>query len=124
MGELLLASVCCGLGACLRFGQDGLVTKACERFQLAIPVGTMAVNVTACLLVGLFAGLSSHVMGVALLKPYISSGFLGGYSTFSTASIEGARLLQEGKVKEAVAHSSLMFILSLLAVGLGFLIGA
>ena len=95
---------------------------------LRMPWGTVVVNVTACLLMGL-------LMGWAAGPPYsgawaataltvLGTGFLGGYSTFSTACVEGARLLLAGRWGPALVHAALMTGATLGAVGLGLAAGA
>ena len=54
----------------------------------------------------------------------MGTGFLGGYSTFSTACVEGARLLLAGRWGPALAHAALMTAATLGAVGLGLAAGA
>lgn len=90
-GVYLLVCLGGGVGAALRFVADGQV-KA--RVRSTVPVGTIAINLSGCLLLGLLTGLLvDHASTVAVL----GTGVLGGYTTFSTASFETARLLQEGK---------------------------
>ena len=66
-----------------------------------MPWGTVVVNVTACLFMGLlvgWAGDSPHSESwAAAALTVLGTGFLGGYSTFSTACVEGARLLLAGR---------------------------
>ena len=59
-----------------------------------VPVGTIVVNTTACLLLGILTGWAQAeaTAGAASLARVLGTGLLGGYSTFSTASVEGARL--------------------------------
>jgi CrcB protein len=49
---------------------------------------------------------------------------LGGYSTFSTASVEGARLLRQGRSLAAVVHGGGMLLVSIAASTIGLVIGA
>ena len=54
----------------------------------------------------------------------LGTGFLGGYSTFSTACVEGARLVLAGRWGPAIVHTTLMTVATLSAVGLGLAGGA
>ena len=96
--------------------------------MLRMPWGTVVVNVTACLLMGLlvgWAGDSPHSESwAAAALTVLGTGFLGGYSTFSTACVEGARLLLAGRWGPALAHAALMTAATLGAVGLGLSAGA
>jgi CrcB protein len=81
--------------------------------------------VSGSLLLGLLVGLT---MGQVLPKPYeivAGTGFLGGYTTFSSASFETVRLLEERRYRAALVNGLGMLVLSVgaaaggLAVGLG-----
>jgi len=96
--------------------------------MLRMPWGTVVVNVTACLLMGLLVGRAggpprSESWAAAALT-VLGTGFLGGYSTFSTACVEGARLLLAGRWGPALVHAALMTAATLGAVGLGLAAGA
>jgi len=96
--------------------------------MLRMPWGTVVVNVTACLLMGLLVGRTadpphSGTWATTALT-VLGTGFLGGYSTFSTACVEGARLLLAGRWGPALAHATLMTAATLGAVGLGLAAGA
>ncbi|MCI1984537.1 MAG: CrcB family protein [Bifidobacteriaceae bacterium] len=112
----LLLSLCGGLGAVCRFEVDSVVNK---HNRLKFPLGTIVVNVTACFLLGLLTGIvATHVSPAATaaaVKLILGTGFLGGYSTFSTASVEGFRQLQMGHYGYALLHTGGMLVLSLIA---------
>ena len=95
---------------------------------LRMPWGTVVVNVTACLLMGLLVGRAADPphsgTWAATALTVLGTGFLGGYSTFSTACVEGARLLLAGRWGPALAHATLMTAATLGAVGLGLAAGA
>jgi len=96
--------------------------------MLRMPWGTVVVNVTACLLMGLLVGRTADPphsgTWAATALTVLGTGFLGGYSTFSTACVEGARLLLAGRWGPALAHATLMTAGTLGAVGLGLAAGA
>lgn len=117
---ILLTSLAGGLGGASRF----LVDSAVSRFnRWSIPIGTMVVNASACLFLGALAGyFLAHPGGEDALA-IVGVGFLGGYSTFSTASVEGARLLLDGRVRAAIIHGGGMLLVSLAASWLGLLLG-
>lgn len=85
----------------------------------AMPVGTIAVNVSACFLLGLLTGAVAD--DTVLLV--VGTGLLGGYSTFSTACVEGARLLLAGRPGRAAAHTVGMVVGGLLAAVAGLMVG-
>ncbi|MDN5964354.1 MAG: CrcB family protein, partial [Actinomyces sp.] len=102
--------------AARRFLVDSWVTG---RSTSSVPLGTVVVNVSACFCIGLLTGAASVVPALAALSPVLGTGFLGGYSTFSTASVEGARLVRTGRLLAGCAHAGGMIILSLCAGLLG-----
>lgn len=99
---ILLLGLAGGLGAGTRFVVDGLVRS---KFRTALPVGTIGINVTGSFLLGLVAGaVVAHAAPVEL-QVIAGTGFLGGYTTFSTASFETVRLIQSGRTGLALANS-------------------
>ena len=131
-----------GVGAACRWGVDTSVSRLSgraaretvaggrqrRRSGLRMPWGTVVVNVTACLLMGLLVGRTADPphsgTWAATALTVLGTGFLGGYSTFSTACVEGARLLLAGRWGPALAHATLMTAATLGAVGLGLAAGA
>ncbi|MDF7664211.1 CrcB family protein [Bifidobacterium sp. ESL0763] len=116
---LLLASLCGGCGAFLRYLVDARVNA---RVRLPLPCGTIVVNVTACLLMGLVAGWCGAHAGMETPRYLLASGLLGGYSTFSTASLESARLAAKRRPALLVAHTLGMAVAGLAAVMAGLLV--
>ncbi|MGO4227449.1 fluoride efflux transporter CrcB [Arthrobacter sp. YAF34] len=88
---VLLLGLAGGLGAGTRFVVDGLVRS---KLRTALPLGTMAINITGSFLLGLVAGAVIVHAAPAELQAIAGTGFLGGYTTFSTASFETVRLIQ------------------------------
>lgn len=98
---ILLLGLAGGLGAGTRFVVDGLVRS---RVRTAVPVGTIAINVTGSFLLGLVAGaVIAHAAPVEL-QAIAGTGFLGGYTTFSTASFETVRLIQSRRTGLALLN--------------------
>lgn len=108
-----------GLGAVGRFVADGLLRTVLGR---AFPWATLIINVTGSLLLGIFTGLAAHqaVDSHALL--IVGTGFCGGFTTFSTASFETARLIEEQEHGLAALQSVGNLGLSLVAVWVGYAI--
>lgn len=116
----LLVALAGGLGAVARLVLDGSVTS---RIGGRYPAGIFLVNVTGSLLLGLVAGLGAG----ALLPPrwalVAGTGFLGGYTTFSAAAVETIRLAGARRWLAAVAHALGMLGVSVLAAGVGLVVG-
>ncbi|MGC5616223.1 fluoride efflux transporter FluC [Georgenia sp. Z1491] len=83
----LLVALAGGLGAGTRFLLDGALTVA---LRPALPVGTVVVNVLGSFLLGLVAGTGGVSPELGLVA---GTGFLGGFTTFSTASVDVVRVL-------------------------------
>ncbi|WNM27667.1 CrcB family protein [Demequina capsici] len=118
---LLLTAIAGGLGGAARYWADtgvGHVNRS--RF----PWGTFVVNVTACLFLGVLAGVvSSHSAPDAVLA-VLGTGFAGGYSTFSTALVETVRLMRAGEWGLAAAQCLGMVVAGVAAAALGMAIGS
>ncbi|MBO3089723.1 fluoride efflux transporter FluC [Cellulomonas dongxiuzhuiae] len=104
-----------GLGAASRLLVDTWVsgrTRAvprertgARRARPGVPLGTLVVNVTACLLLGALTGWLLAHPGHDDVRGVLGVGFLGGYSTFSTASVEAVRLLLAGRGAAGALHA-------------------
>lgn len=105
-----------GLGALLRFLVDGAVTG---RLGARFPSGTLVVNVSGALLLGVVAGLTlDH--DAALLAGVAA---VGSYTTFSTWMYETERLGEDGQVPPAAVNLALSLVLGVGAVALGRALG-
>lgn len=113
----LLIALAGGLGAVARFVLDGVVAR---RNPFRFPLGTLVVNVTGCLLLGLLTGTVIASGGAEEFQVILGTGFLGGYTTFSTASVEAVRLAVGTRALVlSFAHAAGMLVLSLAAAGVG-----
>ncbi|NYI42743.1 fluoride efflux transporter FluC [Demequina lutea] len=113
----LLIALAGGLGAASRFVVDGAVA---HRNPFRFPLGTLVINVSGSLLLGLLTGAVLAHGGSSEVKLILGTGFLGGYTTFSTASVEAVRLAAGTRsLALAFAHATGMLVLSLAAAGLG-----
>lgn len=83
-----------GLGAAARMLVDGIIRG---HGQGSAPWGTITINLTGSFLFGLLAGATASLMLPESWHQILATGLLGGYTTFSTASFETIRLLQDGR---------------------------
>jgi len=103
------------LGAVLRLG----VTLGMARVSgPGFPLGVLTVNVLGSFLIGVVVVLSCH-RGFDHLNPFLVTGMLGGFTTFSTFSLEALTLYERGAAGAALAYVGLSVALSLAAVALG-----
>jgi CrcB protein len=112
----LAAAALGGTGALARFLADGLITSRTGR---AFPLGTLVVNVSGALILGVLVGLA--LSGEALTLA--GTAGIGSYTTFSTWMLETQRLAEEGRSGSAAANALLSIAVGLGAVALGRLIG-
>ena len=112
----LFVALAGGLGAASRFIVDGVLVA---RRRGNWPVATLIINVIGSGLLGLVLGLGLGNPGAV-----IGTGFLGGFTTFSTASVEVARLADEGRLRTAVGLATVMLAISLAAAALGLWMGS
>lgn len=114
----VLLALAGGLGAATRLVVDGVVRR---RFPL---LPTLVVNVSGSLLLGLLAGLALADAVGGSASAVLGTGFLGGYTTFGTASAETVRLVAERRFAAAAVTSVGMLALSVGACAAGFAAGA
>ena len=115
---VVLLGLAGGLGAGTRFVVDGLVRAW---IRTALPIGTILINVTGSFLLGLVVGTAAHGAPADLLA-IAGTGFLGGYTTFSTASVETVRLIQARRPGLAVLNALGTLGAALGAAALGVMI--
>lgn len=118
----VLVALAGGLGALVRFLVDAEIGRRTPR--LGLPLGTLVVNITGSLLLGWVIGWWTFHTGDPGLKLILGTGFLGGYTTFSTACVEAARLARGGQTWRMALHASAMLLLSVTAAGLGTWLGS
>lgn len=120
MPTILLVALAGALGAVSRYALAGAV----HRFtRTGFPVGTLAVNVIGCLLIGLLMHLviDRQLLGPAA-RMALGVGFLGGFTTFSAFGFETFELLRGGSFKLAAFNVVLNVVGGLVAVWIGFVL--
>ncbi|MCQ1957650.1 fluoride efflux transporter CrcB [Arthrobacter sp. zg-Y826] len=120
-GIFLLLALAGGFGAVARFIVDGLIRDHLKTdFQWA----TTIINVSGSLVLGLLTGLTIEHFVSTDLSIVIGTGFLGGYTTFSTASYETVQLIKEGRYGASFISGIVMLVLSVAAAVIGLWVGA
>lgn len=88
------------------------------------PFGTIAVNVSGALVMGMIAGFGHSEPGKLLLsepaRTFLMIGVLGGYTTFSSFSLQTFLLLEQGNVLGASLNVLLSVVLCIAGIWLGF----
>jgi CrcB protein len=89
-----------GLGGVLRHGVNG----AALRFGQAFPWGTLTINVVGSVLMGVVTGWFALRGGPPQARLFLATGVLGGFTTFSTFSLEAVTLIERGDWGAALAY--------------------
>jgi fluoride exporter len=113
----LLICLAGSIGAAVRFALDSLIRA---RLKSSYPIGTTIINVTGSLLLGLLTGLTTGQLVPQEFQLILGTGLLGGYTTFSAASFETVRLLEDRRYAAAALNSLGMLISCTVAAALGY----
>jgi CrcB protein len=92
------------LGSMWRYWWSGLIA---QRFGETFPFGTLAVNIVGSILIGIFAGLVTHILNgmiAAALLQFLVVGICGGLTTFSSFSLQTYSLIVEGRWLSALSN--------------------
>ncbi|MBU7596648.1 fluoride efflux transporter CrcB [Streptomyces sp. P38-E01] len=101
------------LGACARYGAGVLGPTA----EGAFPWTTLAVNAAGCAAIGVLMVLVTEVRSVhPLVRPFLGTGVLGGFTTFSAYAADIHHLFAEGRPRTAYAYLALTLLAALAAV--------
>jgi CrcB protein len=110
-----LAAVAVGgaLGALARWG----VAEALPHDSGRFPWDTLLTNLAGCFLIGVLMVLVVEVLpGRRLVRPFLGTGILGGFTTFSTYALDTRTLLADGRAAVAAAYLAGTLVLGLIAV--------
>jgi CrcB protein len=121
MEKILIISAGAVLGANARYWFGDW---AAQKWGSSFPVGTLIINATGSLLIGLFMALAMERM---LVDPrwrlFFAVGFLGAYTTFSTFAYESLNLLLQGQWALGLTNLVGSTLIGVTAAGLGVFIG-
>lgn len=112
----VVVSVAAGLGAVLRYIVDVTVQ---HRVRGEFPYGTLVVNVSGALFLGVVTGLSLHHGLPKNPTLILGTGFAGGYTTLSTWAVESLALAQKGSLAETGINVVGSFALGMAAAAAG-----
>lgn len=114
--EYFLVFIGAGIGGAVRHGVNVL---ALSLFGIGFPYGTLFINIIGSVLMGVVIGLfaGSHLTGQDT-RLFLTTGILGGFTTFSTFSLETVTLWERGQHIAAVGYVLASVIISVTALGL------
>jgi len=116
MGPYAIIFAGAGLGGMARHG----VNMLAARLGFAFPVGTLAVNVLGSFLMGVLTAWFAHRMGLSQhLKLFLTTGILGGFTTFSAFSLDAGLMWERGAWASLAAYALGSVVLSLAALFAG-----
>ncbi|GJL61128.1 MAG: putative fluoride ion transporter CrcB [Nitrospirales bacterium] len=122
LSQLLWVGLGGFLGSVGRFVISGFFNRLSP--VLAFPIGTLAVNILGCFLIGLLHGLaeSRNMLGTDT-RIFLFIGVLGGFTTYSTFGFESLALLKDGAMLKASTNIIIHVFVGLAAVWLGDTLG-
>ena len=112
------------LGGVARYGASSLIAGW---FGQTFPWGTLLVNISGSFVIGFFAtftGPDGRLLVASDLRQFVMIGICGGYTTFSSFSLQTLNLVQEGDILRAGANVGASVVLCLVAVWLGYVAAA
>ncbi len=116
--KCLLLAAGGALGTLLRFA---LVNASIDYFrQPVFPWGTLAVNLSGSLLIGIIAGLNESDLLNPGLRTFLFIGLLGGFTTFSSFSFETLQLIRQSHITLAITNILVSTLGGLLLAASGF----
>jgi len=113
---LLAIAVGAAVGAMLRFG----LGSGLNHFAPNLPMGTLIANLLGAFLMGMALAAFLTIEIPATWRLFLTTGFLGGLTTFSTFSAEAFLLMQQGQTGAAVVHIVAHVAGSLISTAAGF----
>lgn len=109
-----------GAGAALRFVVDGILRT---KVPAGYPWPTTIINISGSLLLGFLTGIAADSLVPAGMSVVLGAGFLGGYTTFSTASYETVQLVRDRRYAAALGNGLGLAVAAVAVAWLGLWLG-
>jgi CrcB protein len=119
MTKLLLIALGGALGSLARYGVSSI---ADEKYTGLFPIGTLAVNLTGSFIIGLLWGMANGLSIHPNIMAFLFVGLLGGFTTFSSYSLETLNLLRDGDYKLAMYSVLLNNVAGILLAFIGLML--
>ncbi len=117
---IALVGVSGALGAVSRYLLGRFIA---ERVISQFPLGTLIINVTGAFLIGVLFALVGHKIISTGQQTILATGFLGGYTTFSTMSWEGVQIARSGNTVNSMLYLGGSLVLGLACAAAGLVLG-
>lgn len=111
------------IGTIARFAVSGAFARMVGE---TFPWGTIVVNISGCLVIGLLAtitGPDGRLVVAPDLRQFMLIGLCGGYTTFSSFSLQTLNLIPNGELMSAAGNTAISFVACMLAVWIGAVLG-
>lgn len=120
--QIIAVAIGAAIGGVLRFVVGNVFV---QRLGPGFPIGTLVINVSGSLLIGLIAQLAAtRSFGISpLVRVFATTGVLGGYTTFSTFALDTVMLGGEGAPLLSLGYAAGSVILGFVACYVGMVIG-
>ncbi len=121
MHPYLLVGIGGALGSMARFGVGSIVGRF---WHASFPLATLLINIVGSVLMGVFVGLMARFLPPWQedARVFIAVGLLGGFTTFSSFSLETVLLLERGELVSAAAYVLLSVVVCVIGLYLGLLL--
>ncbi|MCR6671579.1 fluoride efflux transporter CrcB [Devosia ginsengisoli] len=121
MQSFLLVGAGGALGAMSRYGFSVLVGRF---WPMSFPLATLLINIIGSLAMGLFVGLMARLLPTWQneARLFVAVGILGGFTTFSSFSLDAIVLIERGEMLQAIGYVLLSVVLCLIGLYLGLLV--
>jgi CrcB protein len=124
MGSLLLQTCLIGLAGALGALSRYLLGRfVAQRAGSRFPLGTLIINVSGAFVIGFLAALAGRKLINPQQQLILATGFLGGYTTYSTMNWEGVQLMRSGSALRGFGYLGISLLLGLIAIALGMALG-
>ncbi len=120
MRDILTVGIGCAVGGCLRYAVSKWMAGCTA---LAFPWGTFTVNILGCFIIGMLSGTDTPARWLSpQVKLLLTTGFCGGFTTFSTFINESSTLVNSGKGPTALLYMAASMAVGFAAVTAGYLL--
>lgn len=121
MQNFILVGIGGAFGAMARYGASIAVAR---QWPHAFPLGTMLINIFGSIAMGLFVGILARTAPAWAneLRLFVAIGVLGGFTTFSSFSLDTIVLIERGEITQATLYVLLSVVVCLVGLYLGLLV--
>ncbi|ODT80645.1 MAG: camphor resistance protein CrcB [Pelagibacterium sp. SCN 64-44] len=121
MGDFVLVGLGGALGAMARFGVGSFFGRL---WPMGFPLSTLLINIGGSVCMGLFVGLMARLLPgwQEQARLFVAIGILGGFTTFSSFSLDTIVLIERGELLQAASYVLLSVVVCVIGLYLGLLV--